>query len=133
MVERIIELARECMETPFRHQGRMCGVALDCAGLIAHVLHGLELPVNDSKGYSRNPHDGQLEAILAAEPSLQLIPKSETRPGDIWACRIKKDPQHLMIYTGKNVIHAYAQTGRVVEQNADAWRKHVTHVYRIVQ
>ena len=30
----IVNAARECVGTPFRHQGRVLGVGLDCAGLV---------------------------------------------------------------------------------------------------
>ena len=33
----IIAIARACLGTPFRHQGRIPGVALDCAGLVVAV------------------------------------------------------------------------------------------------
>lgn len=129
----VIELARECIGTPFKHQGRKVGVGLDCAGVLVHVLNGLGLPYHDDKGYPRRPFDGMLEKILHAEPSLMAVKKTERQPGDLWVCRIKKAPQHLMIYTGQTVIHAYSDTGRVVEQSASAWLPTVTHVFRIVK
>ncbi|TNE75557.1 MAG: peptidase P60 [Gammaproteobacteria bacterium] len=131
--DRIVELARECMGTPFRHQGRLPGKYLDCAGLLVHVLKSLGLPVLDNKGYPGRPFDGQLERIFEAEPSLMRIPKADMRAGDVWVCRIKKAPQHIMIFTGNTVIHTYSNTGRVVEQDAAAWVRHITHVYRIVE
>lgn len=131
--DRVIELARECMGTPFVHQGRKCGVGLDCAGVLEHIFKNYPLPYIDEKGYSRNPHDGQLEAILASQPSLKIIPKSEMRRGDVLGMRIKKDPQHIGIFTGPTIIHSYANTGRVVEQRITNWLPHITHVYRIVK
>lgn len=133
MRERIVELARECIGTPFVHQGRRNGTGLDCAGVLVHVLKGLDLPVLDDKGYPRRPFDGQLEKILEAEPALQQIKKADMAPGDLWVCRIKKAPQHLMIYTGNTVIHAYSDSQKVVEQRAVNWKNHITHVYRIVK
>ena len=43
-VEQILAAARAEIGTPFRHQGRVSGKALDCAGLICHVASviGLE-------------------------------------------------------------------------------------------
>jgi len=133
MTDRIIELARECMGTPFKHQGRIAGVALDCAGLVVHILKSLGLPYLDDKGYPRGPFDGQLERILEAEPSLVKVPKEDMQAGDVLVLRITKAPQHLGIFTGSTVIHTYADTGRVVEQRFANWRRNITHVYRITQ
>lgn len=133
MTDRIIELARECIGTPFVHQGRIVGIGMDCPGPLVHALKGLGLPFNDDKGYPRRPFDGMLEKILDAEPSLKRIPNAAMQPADVLVCRIKKAPQHLMIYTGSTVIHSYSDTGRVVEQSATAWLRHITHVYRIIK
>jgi len=132
MVDRIIELARECLGTPFKHQGRTAGIALDCAGVVAHVLKGLGLPYLDNKGYPRRPFDGLLNKALNEEPSLRLIDRTEIAPGDVVVFRIKRAPQHLAIYCGDTIIHAYSDTGRVVEQSYSAWKSKVTSVYRIV-
>jgi cell wall-associated NlpC family hydrolase len=132
-VDRIVELARECIGTPFVHQGRQCGVGLDCAGEIEHVLKNYPLPYNDNKGYPRRPFDGQLVKTLDAEPSLKRIPKADMARGDLVVMRISKAPQHLGIFTGETIIHTYAVTGRVVEQRIANWLTKITHVYRIVE
>lgn len=131
MQDRIVELARDCIGVPFVHQGRSMS-GMDCAGILVHVLRGLDLPFCDDKGYPRRPFDGMLEKILLAEPSLEQIPKSELAKGDVMLCRVKRAPQHLLICAGDTVIHAYADTGRVVEQRLSRWQSNVTHVFRIV-
>lgn len=131
--DRIVELARECMGTPFVHQGRNIRTGLDCAGLLVHVLHGLSLPCLDDKGYPRRPFDGMLIKILDAEPSLKRIPKADMARGDVVVMRIKTAPQHIGIFTGDVIIHTYSDTKRVVEQRLANWLPKISHVYRIVE
>ncbi|MDX2350410.1 MAG: NlpC/P60 family protein [Porticoccus sp.] len=132
MKKQIIELARECIDTPFVHQGRTCGKALDCAGVLVHVIEGLGFVCDDEKGYPRSPYKGLLEACLSRQPHLKEIHKSEVSEGDVVLFRIKREPQHIGIFTGKTLIHSYYCTGRVVEQSFRPWQNHITHAYRIV-
>jgi cell wall-associated NlpC family hydrolase len=128
----IIDYARECVGTPFIHQGRLIAKGLDCAGVLRHVLERIGLPYLDDKGYPSKPFDGMLNKIMDAEPSLQRVNNSDLMPGDVCVFRVKKAPQHIAIFTGDTVIHAYADTGRVVEQSYSAWAKNLTAVYRII-
>jgi cell wall-associated NlpC family hydrolase len=53
--DRIVATARECIGTPYVHQGRVKGVGIDCAGLIIVVARelGLVAPDFDIDGYGR--------------------------------------------------------------------------------
>src|SRR5216684_1192655 len=55
----IVAAARECIGTPFRHQGRRSGSSggLDCAGMIIVVAHelGLATADYDHTGYAHLP------------------------------------------------------------------------------
>jgi len=133
MQQKAIELARDCIGTPFRHQGRVPGLALDCAGLLVHVFNGLGLACNDVKGYPRRPYEGLLEEALLNQPNLVKVGKSDLQAGDVVLFRIKKEPQHIGIFTGSSLIHAYYATGRVVEQSFNSWKHCLTHVYRVVK
>ena len=127
---KIISLARECIGTPYIHQGREAGVGIDCAGLVAYVLDGLSLPYNDVKGYPRTPYRGMLKAALDVEPSLERI--HELEPGCVLLLRITRDPQHLGIFTGDTIIHSYLTVGKVSEHGlSDSWRKRIAAIYRI--
>lgn len=131
-VNKIFSLARECLGTPFTHQGRQIGVGLDCAGLVAHVLDGLNLPYNDMNGYPRTPYDGMLKKSLDSQPSLTEIYKLEA--GCILLLRITRAPQHLGIFTGDTIIHSYLTAGRVTEHRlGDSWKRRIVSMYRIDQ
>jgi len=69
----IIAAARACLETPFVHQGRLPGQALDCAGLIIQVAKTLGLEHVDHSGYARLPGNGLLESALDNQPGITRV------------------------------------------------------------
>ena len=130
MPQEIISAARSEIGTRFRHQGRVGGKCLDCAGLVVRVATLLGVTVEDQRGYARQPSAAQLETALDCQPGVKLV-RGEPLPGDILLLRFDKDPQHLAIFTGENIIHASSQTRRVVEERFDRmWRLRLSRVYR---
>lgn len=131
----VVEFARECLGTPFRHQGRKCGVALDCAGVIIHCAQKLEIPHSDMQGYPRLPFKNSLSEFLDSQENLRQVPIAEMQAGDVILMRIKAAPQHLGVYAGNDyMIHAFDDIGRTVEQRIDdKWLRKITAVYRFVR
>ena len=129
--DQILAAARACLGTPFKHQGRLNGRALDCAGLIVHVAADLGLTYLDQTGYARLPGGGLLEAALDAQPCLARV--ETMQPGDIVLMSFSSGPQHLGFFGGENLIHAYQPYGKVCEHRmTDEWRQRVCRVYRFV-
>ncbi|MBK7954571.1 MAG: C40 family peptidase [Candidatus Accumulibacter sp.] len=130
----IIAAARACVGTPFRHQGRLLGVALDCAGVAVHVANTLGLSPIDPAGYGRTPAFGMLEATLDGEPFLEPVTDlSDRQPGDLLLMRFTAEPQHLAIFTGDTINHAYEAPGLCCEHLfTDRWQKRIVCVYRFV-
>ena len=128
----IIEAARECLGTPFRHQGRIPHVALDCAGLVIAVAQVVGVEYLDQTGYSRSPSGGLLESALDGQPGLTRVGQLAAREaGDILLMRFSGDPQHLAIFSGTTIIHAYETVGKVCEHDmTDAWTRRIVRVYR---
>lgn len=127
----LIAAARECLDTPFAHQGRLPGQALDCAGVAVHVARSLGLQPEEPAAYGRLPHDTMLEAWLERQPFLERVALATMRGGDLLLMRFKTEPQHLAVFTGKNIIHAYEAVGRVVEHGLDPkWSRRIVKVYR---
>lgn len=128
----IVDAARKYIGTPFRHQGRLPGVALDCAGLFIQICLDLGFSPVDSKGYGRNPYKGMLETHADNQEFMRRIPISEMAAGDILLMRFSGNPQHVAIHAGENIIHAYEHAGKVVEHRmADVWRARVVRAYRL--
>lgn len=129
--EQIIAAARECIDTPFAHQGRVVGLALDCAGVAVHVAqhwYSVEQPA----AYGRLPHDAMLEHWLDRQPYLQreMVPHA----GDVLLMRFKGEPQHLAVHAGDTIVHAYQPFGRVVEHRLDdKWRRRIVCAYRFTE
>jgi hypothetical protein len=63
--EQILAAARSWLGTPWRHQGRLKGVAVDCGGLIIGVGKELGLLDFDIRAYGRIPDGQQLRALPA--------------------------------------------------------------------
>lgn len=127
----IIVAARSMIGTPFRHQGRIPGHGLDCAGLVVSVADALGVAHCDRTDYAKTPANGQLRAQLDMQPGLKRIPVASASPGDILLMRFNKEDQHLVILAGKTIIHSHAQAGKVVEHEFDAaWQKRVMACYR---
>lgn len=127
----VIDAARQMVGTPFRHQGRIPGVALDCAGLVVAVARQLGLDPQTPEDYGRTPANGLLEATLDGEPCLQRIYPVDRQPGDILLMRFSREPQHVAILASDTIIHSYSAVGRVVEHRIDAqWESRIVRVYR---
>lgn len=130
----VVTVARTLLDTPFQHQGRLPGVALDCVGLVVAVATVLGYTVVDRSDYGRAPLNGELETALDSQPCLQRIDLADMAPGDVLLARFKKRPQHVAIYTGAGIIHAYGAVGKVVEHDIDAaWRSRIVRAYRFVE
>lgn len=130
MRDAIIAAARECLETPFHHQGRRPGVGIDCAGLVIHAYRAAGLRVTDERRYGRSPNPGQMRRAL--ERVVRPV-TGEWRRADILYFRIDRQPQHLAIWTGASIVHAYLTAGRVVETGLDGrWMSRLECRYRHV-
>ncbi len=126
----LIAAAREAIGTPFRHQGRSLR-GLDCAGLVMFVAAKFDIPYIDAGAYDRQPSNGLLESMLDCQPSLERIDLANIAAGAVLAMRFKREPQHLGLFTGDSLIHAYAVVGQVCEHAMTAeWRRRVVRAYR---
>lgn len=132
IAETIVDTARGCVGTKFRHQGRIAGQALDCAGLAVVALRSAGVEVKDLTNYSRTPHDDKLRKVLDMQPGLYSVSVSDMSSGDILLIRIGTQPSHIAIYAGEGrIIHSYEIIGRVVEHRIDpAWQSQIMAVYR---
>lgn len=132
--ETIIATARELLDMPFRHQGRAATGKTDCAGVVCHVVASHGLPYADQTDYPRQPGAGRLESALDEQPCLMRVPLANRQAGDVLLMRFAGDPQHLAIFTGKTIIHAYETVGKVAEHDLDeAWQRRIVRVYRFTE
>jgi cell wall-associated NlpC family hydrolase len=125
--EEIVREARSWVGTPYRHQGKVRGRAVDCVGLILGVGHALAL-LDISReewatfaGYTRTPNPRKMgEAMELFLERLELEPGEEPPAGAIgWFGWRDELPMHLAIiarFEGRaTMIHAYSHAERCVE------------------
>lgn len=128
----IVRFARECLDTPFLHQGRVAGRGLDCAGVLAHVMTRTGLPYEDMTGYPRTPYARMIEQVMDAQPSMLPVRIDEFRAGDFLLMRFSDEPQHLAVCAGDTIIHAYQHVGKCCEHRlASVWRARIVRAYRV--
>lgn len=119
MTHPAVAIARAWLGTPWQHQGRLPGVALDCAGLVICVARSLGYvpPTWDSNGYVRSP-DGSM--LPLCDQMMSRIDEGAMAPGDVVAIAIGLNPQHMAIvgdyrHGGLSLIHSQSVAGKVVE------------------
>ena len=124
---RIIDKAREYKGTPYVHQRRNVA-GLDCIGLIITVGLDLGYQIDHSRyAYEKIPNPNVLYGGLD-ENFTRVI---KYQPGDILVFRFTIEPQHVAIYTGDTIIHAYEKATKVVEHRfSNSWRSRVLRAYR---
>lgn len=116
----IVKYARECVGTPFMHQGRQCGAGLDCIGVVCHVADKLGVIYDDIISYSEVPRPILLRESI--EKYMVEISEEEAQPGDIvlMRCNIRKIIVHVGVLTDHGIVHALHDVGKVVETVNDA-------------
>lgn len=124
----IVEEAKTWMGTPFKHQGRIKGLGVDCVGLIIGVAHTFQLTDFDYTHYTHQPDGFLMRQLL--DQHLQSISIQAAKAGDIVLMRFETQPQHVGILSHYGIIHAYAQVRRCVEHRLDAvWRSRIVGAY----
>jgi cell wall-associated NlpC family hydrolase len=123
----VVAAARSWLRTPYQHQRRLKGVAVDCAGLVIGVARevGAVPPDFDITGYSRQP-DG-VSLMQHCERHMRRIELGDMQPGDVIVTRFDLLPCHFAIlgdhlHGGLSMIHALCtRTGRgkVIEHRLD--------------
>lgn len=127
MADEIIAAARAELGTPFVHQGRIPGKALDCIGL-AVVIAQRWYTIDQPRAYGRSPHLGLLRQWVEMQG---FIEPCQPVAGSFLLIRFGADPQHMAVCTGDTIIHSYGKIGKVVEHNfSPVWRSRVVKAYR---
>lgn len=134
----VVSQARTWLDTPYHHQGRKKGVAVDCIGLVwgvsAELGYAPEIPANYAK--SPNPR-------LLLDCCDRLLVKSDhvaetLVPGDImvmWGMTLH-EAQHFA-FVGNvgerlTMIHAFSKSKKVVEHGIDPfWLGRLVAVYHL--
>ena len=128
-VDEMIAAARDCLGTPFHHQGRTPRVGLDCIGLIVVALRAVGCAVRDRLDYGMRPDGRSLVAALREHGAAAV---ETVQAGDVLVFRYDHQPQHVALATAPDrMIPSFAPAGRVVETEiGDYWRRRLVGVFR---
>ena len=116
----VVEEARTWIDTPFKDQGYMKGLGVDCIGLIKGLARDLNLCKKDivhmadfTMPYGKMPN----RSIILPALNRHLVPigRDELDIADIILYLGKHEPQHLAIKTDLGIIHSYQPFGAVKE------------------
>lgn len=103
--------------TPFGHQKRLKGVAVDCAGPIINAGKKYGVEFEDLKNYSRKP---RTEDIINAfyKSGFYDISKEEVMEGDIGLVAYLGNIQHMVVITRTNPLYiCHAVTDKFVAEH----------------
>jgi cell wall-associated NlpC family hydrolase len=129
----IVAKAREFLGTPFQHQGRLKGKAMDCVGLVLCVAE--ELSIVDVEG---NPILGAQYLNYGPQPTDRFVydeclrrlrAKRAEEPlesGDVLSLRVPSVPCHVAIVSelqgGFGMVHAYSGGPEKVVEHVLDWK-----------
>lgn len=128
----VVNSARKLVNTPFGHQGRLPGSALDCYGVFVAVCQDLGLWYHDHEGYGREPG-----ILLATEVPKYYKPLDHLTEGSLALLAIGHGmvPQHCAIMTFYDdwyMVHAYQNVKAVKEHRMIRWwRDKVLRCYAV--
>jgi cell wall-associated NlpC family hydrolase len=75
----ILAAARQCLGTPFRHQGRLPRFGLDCAGVAIHVARQIGVGHDRRLGYGARRSMGSSKRSLDSQPCLERVAMVDDR------------------------------------------------------
>lgn len=134
---RVVAAVEGWLDTPFRHQGRIKGIGVDCIGLAAGVARELGIAVVDELDYSRTPEAARMMFALGRHLPRLTAPAGERigdslQPGDVVLFSWHGSATHVGIFTGDRFVHAYEPAGKVVAMTATrALRRRVVAAWRL--
>ncbi|MDR9435255.1 MAG: C40 family peptidase, partial [Thiohalophilus sp.] len=113
--EKVVEIARDLLGTPYRYGGESPRHGFDCSGLVQYAYQqaGLEIARTTGQQYRQ----------------VQAIPSRFLRPGDLvfFSTKYNRFVSHVGIYLGNNrFIHAPSsgKTVSVANLRDPYWRRH---------
>jgi len=125
---RIVAVARDCIDAPFRVQGRHPATGLDCIGLIVWVGRQLDIVLEDRRDYTLSSAS---EPLVAGLLGAGLLPSPDPVQGDVVLFRFDAQRRHLGIASDTGLIHAHAGLRRVCEHRLEPdWRAAVEACFR---
>lgn len=121
-----------CVDTPFKHQGRIIDVGLDCVGLIVCVYAIQELDRRDYHEVPSPEHAKFLRSLLAERFARLDADHVEDAPeGAILAFEfgVRRRLSHLAIRTPVGMVHAIGTRGVIETPLGEPWQSRFEGAY----
>lgn len=126
----MIATARSWIGTPWRHQARLPGVAMDCVGAVVCSARAAGLDVPDSTDYSEDTSGSELLELVSSV----CARVDRERAGDLLVFRVGSRLWHVGIATGEGTMLHSRRTlsgGSLREEEIDGgWRARLHSVWR---
>lgn len=135
-MNRVVEIARGWIGTPYLHQASCRGAGADCLGLVRGVwreLVGAE-PIA-VPAYTPDWSEARREEALWEAARRHLVPQEAAGPGDVLLFRMRDGSvaKHLGILTeggdAPRFVHAYSGHGVVENSLSAPWRRRVVAAF----
>ena len=133
---RVVQVVRDWIGTPYRHQASRKGVGCDCLGLLRGVWREVEGPEPEqTPAYTGNWSEvSRRERLIdAAQRHFVAAAEGSWQAGDLLVFRMRRQgvAKHVGILSGPDrFIHAY-DGARVTETHLNAfWRSCIAAVFR---
>lgn len=136
--EKIVEVSRSWLDTPYHHKARVKGLGVDCAQLCAGIALEMEFITEEEidavEDYDAEFHvhndEERLHHIIEGFGCTEVI-IGKRQAGDIVTFNIGRSCGHLGILTTENsFVHALLDQ-KVIEVNLQArWSRQLRKVYR---
>jgi NlpC/P60 family putative phage cell wall peptidase len=142
----VVAAARRWIGTPFAHQGRVKGRAVDCLGLILCVLEevGAMGASPTSESWTRlpeytqyGPEPGKGKVYAGCIKHAILKPFHEVKAGDILSLRAPSEPCHVAFVSKQGttlyMIHAYNGGKQMCVEHVldEIWLRRIAGVFEI--
>lgn len=128
--------ARGWLGTPWVHQGRTKGLAVDCVGFVVEVARAAGvLSIDEAANYRRRPDGVTLAAKLGEYLARKPIARIE--PADVVLIRTDAVADHVALvgdypHGGLTLLHAYLPMRKVVEHRLDTvWRRRILGAFTL--
>lgn len=134
--EKFLAAARSYKGTPFHHQGRQPGLALDCIGVAVCAARECGLEMKHDIGYPVLAFKDRITSPLSEYAT--EIELEDVRPGDLGIFRTPqsgKTPHHVAVFCedgGASIVHACSPSiGKVIEEPLGVWKKLLVSCWRV--
>lgn len=113
--QRFAAEARKLAGTPYRHRGRLAGVALDCVGVLIVAMRACGIEVAEPEPY------GTMPPSIVDRLGSHFVRVDEAQVGDVLAIMWGDQPRHCAVVSrftidgAPIVVHALARVGKVAE------------------